>query len=406
MSKKGSSRIRRAVTSSLVLLLVAAVLALSNAYMIRRDRQIALGPHGQDQLQFFIDAVDRPDIPIFFKKLKPSEKLQVARNLGTYDNPALAHLAALWLADFDAPARAELTSVMVKLAATQPEAVVTELKNTGGFQKLAVFKALRSQGAKILPFVVKALYRAEARANAVEYLVGAGPAAGSLVLPLLEASDKDTRLAAVETLGKLQFKPAGPVLLRLFRTGPADERSAYFSALANLGWQGAEATLTSVVRDSAATPASRTAAALGLGKIGSRTSVMLLKHLARYDASISDDAVSGLQLSGDKAFAPPLLPPALSLAVAEGIDSKQSDLIIAAALFRPELVMQAASAAERRPHLVPALVAEIKRVDADRQGKAVASLAKALATTEAGRAQLQALTKHPKLSGFAVRALR
>ena len=66
-----SGRIKRAITSSLILFAVAGVLAASNAYVQNRDRTLATGPQSEDQHRFFAEGVDRPDITVFFKKLKP-----------------------------------------------------------------------------------------------------------------------------------------------------------------------------------------------------------------------------------------------------------------------------------------------------------------------------------------------
>jgi len=86
MARKGSSRVRRAVVSSLVLLCVAMTLAISNIYMQGRDRSLALGPKGEAQASFFENAPDRPDIAAFYKTLSPRDKLIAAKSLSRGDS--------------------------------------------------------------------------------------------------------------------------------------------------------------------------------------------------------------------------------------------------------------------------------------------------------------------------------
>lgn len=404
MAAKGSSRVRRALLSSLLLVCLAAVLAASNSYMQAQDRKLALGPSGPAQLDFFVSAVDRPDIPIFFKRLSPAEKLKVATHLGAYDRPQIARLAAIWLADFDVDARKELSKVLTKLAATQPDAVVAELKNTGGFQKIAVFDALRSQGDRVLPKAVEALKKPELRVNAVTYLSNSGEAAGTLVETLLDSPDKDTRLAAADTLGRLGNKVNGPKLLQMYQSAAEAEKGSYLAALANLGWNGAEPLMSGLVKDRSATNVARTAAALGLGRIATPSAVRTLETVAHEDSTLTDDAIAALQLAGDQALGPGLLSGEMRIKVAAGIQSVVADNAIGQALSDPHLRKQAAEAAKGRPRLATTLASRLAELDAGTDGRTVASFIDALFTTDAGRAAVEKMRNRPGLAGFIARA--
>jgi len=379
------------------------VLALSNAYSQNRDRRLALGPSGEDQHAFFVDAVGRPDIPVFFKRLTPAQKLTVARNLERYDDPAIVRLAVIWLADFDADARAELTRVVSRLAASQADAVVGELKNPGGFQKLAVFQALDTQGASVLPRVVAALDKPELRANAGEYIANRGQGAGELLLAHFPGADKDTKLAVADALGKIGYKPAGPVLLAAYRGASGPDKAAYLAAIANLGWTPAEGLLSGIADDPAASHADRSTATLGLGRIATTSAVAALAAHAVHDVSLRADAIGALQLAGDRSLASPLLPPDVRLEVAAGIRSGTADGVIRSSLSGP-LALEAAKAALGRPGLVPDLASRLVGLDAGTQGRLVAGLVDALRSTPAGVRRLDGLRGRPYLAGFILRA--
>ncbi|MBN9500755.1 MAG: hypothetical protein J0H02_03090 [Armatimonadetes bacterium] len=377
-------------------------LAISNIYMQGRDRSLALGPKGEAQASFFENAPDRPDIAAFYKKLSPRDKLIAAKNLGKYDAPWTIRLAAIWLADFDPDARKELTSVMIRLAESQPKAVVAELKNTGGFQKLAVFQALKKRGSEVYPLVVDALDSTDTRANAIDLLVEMGVGSAPLILPKLQSTDKDVRLAAADALGKLAYTQAGPAVLNQFKKAPEDQKLAFLAALANLGWPGAEPTLAGIFKDETAPLTFRSAAALGLGRIGDRTSVQLLSTEARTDSALHNDAVAALQATGDAGVLASGLSPVVRLEVAAGVKTPVADNVIKSALSDPRLEIPAAIAASGRERLIEPLVAVLSSLDPQTDGKRIAAILNSLGSTEAGRYAIAHLDA-PRLRGFVER---
>ncbi|MDX2065882.1 MAG: hypothetical protein SFX74_09090, partial [Fimbriimonadaceae bacterium] len=251
--------------------MLGVVLAAYSSVTQIRDVGLATGATGPDQRAFFIAAADRPDIAVFFKGLKPQERLKMARQLGEYDDPKIAVVIAKLLGDFDVEARKVLTASLTRLARTQPAAVAEQLKEKGSFQQYGVSEALRSQGESVLPAVVTTLANGDARPNAVAYLVAAGPPAIPLLVPKLDDANKDVVLAAADALGKLRARAASPRLVALYRAALPDDRTSYLTALAGLGDPATEPIFQSIAQSDREPNPIRAQAALGLGRIGSTT---------------------------------------------------------------------------------------------------------------------------------------
>ena len=369
-----------------------------------RDRQLALGPHGQPQQRFFKNAVDRPDIASFYKRLKSPEKLKVASNLGHYAMPETVRLAELLLVDFDADARAQLGEVLIKFAPEYPAELAKELKNTGGFQKLATFRALRSAFDATLPHVIKQLDITEGRANAAEYLVGEGPKIGAAVMPVLESELAETRLIAADILGKIGYRPAAPRLLDLYRSALESEKTAYLAAISNLGDPMTEPVLIEVLTRSSSSEGDKVVAVLGLGRIATPSAIERLWSLADQEGNLRDRAIEALTLAGGRS-----LDGGGSqrnrLAVATGITGPRADEVIKTELSNSASSQAAALAAVGRPQLVEALIRRLTALDPPSQGGQIEEIVHALASTGEGRKALQESAVRARYGGFIDREL-
>lgn len=394
-----SGRIKRAITSSLILFVVAGVLAVANLYTQNRDRQAALGPESPAQRQFFIEAVNRPDISAFFKRFKAAEKAQAARNLGRYQDPKIVKLATLWLTDFDVEARKELDAVLVALAPLYPRELAAELDKSGGFQKLGVAKALRSAFDHTIPAVIDQLDVAAARNNTVEYLAASGKAVGPYVLPKLQSDEKDTRLAAADALGKVGYQPAGGPIRRLYAEADAVDQSAYLAALANLGDSGSEAIFRRILEDGGASTGDRASSILGLGRIGSPSAIRLLSSELAKKPLDRPQIIEALSLAGQGS-----LDADLSigdrLEVAGGISGAQADQVISVALGNPTLTYRAAELAVQRPSLAAMLARRLGELDPIKDGRTIEILVHALGSTPQGQSELQTPALQQRFGGF------
>ena len=399
MGKKSSSRIRRATTSSIMLGLVAAVLATVNSYMQTRDRQIALGPAGAEQQRFFDDAVSRPDISAFYKKLRPAEKIRAAENLTRYADPKMVALAAIWLSDFDPFARNELSKSIKTLASKTPEGVIAELKNNGGFQKITVAEALRSLGASVLPLVVAALDKPETRGNASDYLVATGPAVVPLIMTRLDSSDPAVRLAVADILGKLEVKEAAPRILSQFNSSKDPDRAALLADLANIGWSGSEQVFYKIAIDPLSTPSDRNNAILGLGRVASHSSVSALWDLYTKELGLRAEVIQALQVAGDASLIPSITLDS-RLKVASGLSTRAADLVVIQALNVRALVRPAIEASMGRASVVQPLSVVVSNLNPEADGALLDRGIAALESTEVGRHELQSLKKNPRLTGF------
>lgn len=404
MAGKISGRIKRAISSSLILFAVAGVLAATNIYSQNRDRQAALGPKSDAQKQFFIEAVERPDISSFFKRFKSAEKVQAAKNLGRYQDPKIVKLAVIWLTDFDVEARNELELVLKSLATKYPKELATELDKAGGFQKLSVANALRFAFDASLPAVIDQLSVAAARNNAVEYLAASDDKVGALVLPKLESPDKDTRLAAADALGKIGYIPAGPKILDLYRKAETTDKSAYLGALANLGDPDLLLTFQSVLRDSNAVPSDRASAILGLGRIGTDAAAKALWTELADEPLDRTQIIDALILTGDTALKSDGSPTD-RLQVAGGISSSLADKEIERALTRNGPTISVPELAANRPTLARPLLKILNGLNPEQDGRMIESTVRSLLSTSEGKKLLLASPSHDRFQGFIRREL-
>lgn len=404
MAGKISGRIKRAISSSLILFALAGVLAATNVYSQNRDRQAALGPMSEAQKQFFLDAVERPDISSFFKRFKSAEKVQAAKNLGRYQDPKIVKLAVIWLTDFDVEARKELELVLKSLAPKYPKELATELDKAGGFQKLGVANALRFAFDASLPAVIDQLSVAAARNNAVEYLAASDDKVGAFVLPKLESPDKDTRLAAADALGKIGFLPAGSKILDLYRKAETTDKSVYLGALANLGDPDLLLTFQSVLSDSNAVPSDRASAILGLGRIGTDAAAKALWTELADEPLDRTQIIDALILTGDKALKSGGSPTD-RLQVAGGIRSPLADMEIEQALTRPRPTILVPELAANRPSLARPLLKVLNALNPEQDGRMIESTVRSLLSTPVGKKLLMGSPSHDKFRGFIQREL-
>ncbi len=413
--RRGTGQAARTMRSLVAITLLGVVLAIYNAVTLHRDVGLAIGPAGKAQEQFFINAADRPDIATFFKNLIPVRRLIMARNIGRYTDPELAQLCGKCLDTFDPGARAALTTALSGVAKLHPQAVAALMKLPGSFQQLSVATALRSAGPGALPLVAKQFSDGDARPNAIAFLVASGPVAIGPTLPYLSNSNKDIRLAAADTLGKLRAREAVPELTSLFNKSQGEERLEYLTALAGIGDPSTEPMMTENLRNVAIPTPSRGQAALGLGAIGSPTSLTTLwSYATDADMDLRENVRSALAIAGDGALQLGLRlcrTPDSRIAlqrVAGAVHSKLSDSIISQGLLAPETSAVAADVSGLRPELAPALVAQVHRLDAATQGDRVDSILRALASTPEGHTLLQKMAAtHPDspLAALAARRL-
>lgn len=414
-TKKGAGRLARTLRSLIYIVSLGVILAVYNAVSLRRDVALATGPVGPAQREFLKGAADRPDIASFFKHLTPEGRLKMSKNIGQYDDVELANLCGKLLDTFDPEARVLLTASLTHVALVHPEAVAEQFKLPGSFQQVAVTTALRKAGAVALPLVDKQLAVGDARPNAVSYLVGSGPAAIAPTLPYLDVKDKDTRLAAVDAIGKLRATQAVPKLIQMYQGSKEEERLAYFTALATIGAPSTQDLMTTVLTDEAMSTPLRAQAALGLGQIGLPSALTTVwTFTASIDQTLHDSAITALQLAGDKALRigvdlarsgprivnnnvtePAQRAPEVEvrqstvLQVAGGIHSIFADSFIEAGLQDPLTSVQAALVSGSRPELVSILTAHAKGANPDTQGDKIDALFRALATTVPGRTALK-----------------
>lgn len=366
-------------------------LAAYNAYSTARDVRLATGPQGPAQRDFFIEAADRPDILTLYQGMNRAEKIATARNISHYDHPKLAKLVAILLQDFDSEARRVLTETLKTVAARQPKAVAEELKNSSSFQYLGVTAALRSLGEAAIPFVVQTLSNGDCRPRAVEFLVTSGAAAIPHVLPELQSTNKDVRLAAVETLGKLRARQAAAPIRRLFYSAERADRMPYLTALATIAAAEDEPLLAAALDDKGYPTPLRAQAALGLGRIASPTAVATLWRITRdRDRDLVEAAEAGLRLAEDRALQYGSGSPRVTAEVCAGFESPLSNRTLERLLQSTDGdVLDAAVAAARgRSALVGALLGVLNRTEPSREGHLVEAVVDSLYSTENGRSAL------------------
>jgi HEAT repeat protein len=410
--KRGAGRAARTLRSLILISALGVILATYNAVALHRDVGLAIGPAGPAQEQFFKDSAERPDITTFFRNLTPGGRLLMSKNIGRYTDPELAKLTGKCLDTFDPAARKALTESLASIAKVHPDAVAILLNLPGSFQQIAIATALRQAGTAPLPLVAKQFSVNDARPNAIAYLVAAGPPAIGPTLPYLADSNKDVRLAAADALGKLRARQAVEPLTRMFHSSNEDERLAYLTALAGIGDPSSEQLMVDTLRDVTLPTPHRAQAALGLGTIGTQSSLTVLWTYADdVDQSLRESAVSALQIAGDAALRLGVVEKgeegkAAVLAVAAGIHTAYADTVIQTALLNQSSSIAAARVAGNRPDLVPILTAHAHRLDSRTQGDLVDSILRALATTVSGRHELSAMesaSTQPELAALAAR---
>jgi len=390
--KKPQGRRTRTIQSLFVMIGIGAGLATLNAVTLKNDTATATGPESSGQRQFFVDAADRPDIAVFFKNLNHEQRMQMAKNIGRYDDPKLPKLAAVLLQDFDADARQELTNSLVKLAPKLPKAVAEQMVQKGSFQQVGISTALDAIGDSALPLVVDMLANGDARPFAAAYLTNKGTKTGPLIVPKLGDENKDIRLAAADAIGKLAYRPAVEKLRSLYEDVKSDatkfdEMMGYLSALSGTGDPSLEGLFTELLNNPNTPVTSRATAAFGLGRIATPSSTKTVwKYVDSDDAQLASNAVAALQRAGDVALDSAPTAGTGRLRVAAGITGPGADRLLNAALNSSDLVVL--SLAGNRPALVPKLSEILATANGDDQGEVVDLVVRALASTPAGQESL------------------
>lgn len=402
--RRGASQLARTMRSMIVIALIGGSLAAFNTVSTRRDVGLATANTSNEQRDFFAQSALRPDLELFYKALSSPQRVKMARQLGEYNDGRMAKVIGILLGTFDPDARTALSQSLDRLAKTQPDDVSAQLSLTGSFQFLAVSHALRSVGKDAIPKVAERLSDATTRENALTFLVDSGEAAVPSLEAKLDSSDKDVRLAAADALGKLAAKSSVPKLASLYGKATEAEKLAYLSAISSIGDPSSEGILTAALRDDSLTIPQRSQAGLGLGRIGSASAVATLAPFTdNPDRQFQESIYSALSLAGATALTSQELSIETRTRVAVGIQGEQADQFLASAIKTPELRPLAIRGLGNRPSLVGELVKLVVQSD---DGEFTDSLLAALATTEAGKKELQTLVSNSKLGGLAQRRLR
>jgi len=383
---------------------LGVVLASVNAFTVRRDIAMATSGKSEEQRQFFIGCSARPDMANFYKSLTPEVRLAMAQNIGRYDDKEMAALLGTLLGDFDAKARVALTTSLVRLAKIQPKAVAEQLKQKGSFQIIAVTRALVASGVAIEPMVADQLSVGDARPNAVNLLVDRGAVSIPALLPKLESTDNDVKLAAADALGKLRAREAVAPLLVLLKAAKPDQYISYLAAISGIGDPSTESLLSGVISDETVPIPQRATTAVGLGRIRTDSAIRTLwKFADDADLQLRQSVISGLQVAGDTALKSRLVIDDSLLQVAAGVNTKTANQIIVGALKDPALQVAAIRASQGREALVPVLVARLKATSVADNGEAVTELLSALRSTAAGAKVLVGLRDDPQYVGLLAR---
>ncbi len=405
---QSKSRLGRTLRSLAVMAILGIVLGVTNMVLTRRDVGLATGPAGPAQKDFLVNAAERPDIATFFKKnLDSGQRILMARNIGRYDDPKLAKLCGILLADFDPAAREELTVSLAKLAVKRPESVAEQLTQKGSFQQIAVNRALTSVGPSIWPLVVKQFSVVDARPNAINYLASMGPSATQFILPSLDDKRPDVRLAAADALAKLRSPEAVDPLVKLYGSTIGDEQYGYLAALSGIGDPKTSDLMSSTLQNDSITIPRRALAALGLGRVGGEPGAKTLWAYAESeDIQLRQSVVSALQLTKDAALKVPSTPVETQLEVASGVHTNLADSIVLHALFNPKLRLAAADIAKRRPKIVAGILQHLNTLEPDSEGDFADKLITALLSTTQGTEALDSLKHRDALAGIIQRRIQ
>jgi HEAT repeat protein len=402
-------RFPASVTAMAVLFALSAAMLLWNRYEFVRDAKLAKGRSGPEQEEFFLASESRPDLLLFFRDLRPEERVATARNLARYPRRESAAVATRLLETFDERARAELTRSLSKLAEIEPKWVASELGRTMSFQTDGVFQALRGAGDRAVRAVAESLEDPGLRAGAQRFLAECGNPATPYLLPLLDHVDEGVRIAAATTLAKVGARSAAPRIAELFSSAKGDARLEYLTALSLLGDGGSTPIFASIAASQQASRREIDLAARGLGKVATPAALEILERMASSHNEMSRSAaIQGLSLSGDAGLRPGLDSRALAL-VARSIRSERSDEALRGLVLRPtgdrQSLLLSLEACQGRPALAGSLMEFCLAADPGSDGDLLDAATEALASTEKGRAYLRTVGPDSPLFGFAARAL-
>lgn len=402
--RKSASRSALTVRSLLVVGGLGVLLAAWNVYTVGRDTAIATGPESSTQRSFFVNAADRPDIATFFRKLKSRQRVEMARNIGRYQDPVMAKLCGILLADFDPAARRALSDSLAAIARVRPDAVASQLSQTDSLQYLGVSRALRAAGRSALPSVARELADPAARKNAIAYLVSYGGDAAGKVRPYLLAPDKDTREAAEDAAGEMRDREAVPKLLAIFRSSDPVERRIAFGAVASIGSPETEGLMAAVLADKSEPVSMRSLAAFGLGRIATPPAAAALWAFAHdHDSTVQEQVVNALVSCGAVALDSPSTLKGIRLTVAAHTAGPVADRVILADLEDPDLAVAAIRAASGRPTLARPVAAVLGRPSEASNGDIAEAAVDTLGSTNEGKSLLQGFKDNPDVAGFIAR---
>lgn len=264
---------------------------------------------------------------------------------------------------------------------------------------------MEKAGPQALPLVAERLTDGGSRPNAVAFLASAGNAAVPALMPMLDHKDKDVRLAAADTLGKIRSRVSVNKLTSLYDGSEGDEHFGYLAAIAGVGDPSSQSLLETALTSSVLPGPQRSQAALGLGRIGSDQGIELLwRYVGDENHQISQSAISALQLAGERSLQLARGSEAAKLLVASGIQSLLANQVLEDGLDRESSRLEAARASADRPALTGKLLATLKTVDPNEGGEVADALVSALASTQEGRLALDSLQDGP-LKGLIVRRL-
>ncbi len=389
----------------LVLIALASVMAVGHTIASRNEVALATGTRSDAQLEFFLQAADRPDLKEFYESLDPAQRLSMARNIAQYDQAGMAKLLAKLLASIDPQARSALSGALKDLAKRQPAAVADQLSESSGFPRTAVFSALHSLGDSSLSLAAERLAQPSTRDGAIAFLVESGGAADESALAVFRGStDWDTKLAAAKALGQLRARSATHALLDAYRSAPPERRLALLGSIAAIGDPESQDEVAAVALDESAPPDLRAQAAVGLGRIGSVSGASTLwRLLGTMEPTLASAVRSALIESGDNALLGEH-DPTLMVAISAASKSAAADEVLAGYFGSSDrsLRLRALRSAGGHPRLAGRVFDLIRSLDPSSDGDLIQAAVDALRND--GRPDLLAgISKDPRLAGFVER---
>jgi hypothetical protein len=225
-------------------------------------------------------------------------------------------------------------------------------------------------------------------------------------MPWLLDTDKDTRVAACEVLGKLRARQALAAVTNEFDKSNGAERAAALASIASIGAPESQGLLSKELSNDQEPSDLRAQAALGLGGIGTESASRLLWQYAQDpDLDLAESAVDGLRLCSDVALRVNGIDAASKLRVASKVKGPLADSIVRNALTTAALELNAARAASGRPNLVSELVLLLKGPSGSDGEIADAAVASLMSTVE-GKHEIESLSDLPTLAGIIERRRR